>query len=136
MPLVLQSKQGTDCVQNLIGNDTLAEGPKPKQPNDNNTNYHCSTLTRQVLPEGAAVLTRRIIYCICAMYTNSRGATQLRAGPVLSPATSPALCASRRAPRLKHTDVKRHDTCQVDRAGWQIHVRVRHHLRSDGPLPQ
>jgi hypothetical protein len=33
----------------------------PPQPNDNQTNYHCSTLTRKVLPECAAALTRRII---------------------------------------------------------------------------
>jgi hypothetical protein len=69
---------------------------------------------------------------ISAMDTNPRGHTQLRAGTVLSLATSPALCTSRHVPsRRNKSMLKRMIPVRLVGLDCQIQFKVGHVLRPD-----
>jgi hypothetical protein len=55
----------------------MAERRKYQQPADHKTNYHCSTLTREVLPEDAAALTR-VVRNLCDGHEPRRAYTDPR----------------------------------------------------------
>jgi hypothetical protein len=72
------------------------------------------------------------------MDTKPRGQTQLRAGAVLSLATSPTLCTSRRVPSLRNKFMlKRMIPVKLVGLDCQIEFNVGHVLRPDfGILPE